>query len=854
MISAGAVNQSHQRALLLFWSLLGSSWFCQVTLCIQLEGSAHFTYHLFSSTVSAVRSHMMSSLRLSHRCSLSLLSLSLHICFFFCLSTSLLTTAQPSLPPGIPTLTIADNFNFTIPPPLSPTQIYDAIAALPYQYSSEAHRVRSHLPRFSGPDYFPLTDSSERDEWIKGTVFYIIPGVVMAIVMAASWLVLSVYLCCRTRDYSKAGYDYSAGSQSTAVLLCLFALLAVIFASVGLAYNHYVTDGLTGGDNQPSMIVTSTSITFVSSGSSSSGVTTAAADILNSLNVFFSAFPQLLQNLIGTIDTTVGQVSGNITDASGLVQQVQVLAVAATATVNSILNVSVAGYGCNSACSAALSPLVDVTNQLNGELLPVVQVIEYDIDSINNQILTSQQSITNGLNSAISQLNGVNTTISSHESDVNTAISDIRKYNHDREVATVILLILPFLCLPLIVLAFVLRSATLWKVNLHWMVFISIIMWLLFAVHLAITSAISDTCIYADGAELNLTAHFDTQTTAVLQACLLNTSLLTAVNVTESLSFAFSIELPNVTSIEQLVDVSELDNLTSSITSSTLLTAIGFNASAIAYSEQTALNTLNQLTTPDYYTLANISTVNPNNYPSNSQQQIASLQSTILQLQQAQSALTSLASTIQSNVSSLVAGVTGVEAEANRIFSSFANVAATIAPVVNDGQQVIESAYCGVLGNDYYEAKNSFCTTVQRGAGMIAVSTFLIALFLVPAIVLSCIRADQQDESDMAGKEGATLSSPGSPGSLGSPAYVQTTSPPMPSSPVQGSVPTLSNVAPPVPTRPPRAPRWSDSTRWLRVDSRAAGDRTDVQCSVVPAAVPVELRSVCGSTAIPAKP
>ena len=730
----------------------------------------------------------------------SLLFILLLLLSFSVLSTT--ATSQPSLPPGIPTLTISDNINFTLPPPLTADQIYDAIAALPFHTSTTANTVRSHIPRFYGPNYFPLTDESERDEWIKGTVFYIIPGAVMAIVTAVSWLVLSIYMCCRKRDYSQAGvYDDGRGTLVTTVLLCFFTLLAIIFACVGLAYNHDVTNGLTGGDNQPAMIVTDTSITFVPTGSSSSGVTTAASEILTNLNVFFSAFPLLLSNLIRTIDTSVGQVSGNITDASSLVQEVQVLAGAATSTVQSVLNVSVAGYGCGSECAVALGPLVNVTDQLNGVLLPVIQVIEFDTQSINSQIVSSQQSITDSLDSAISQLTDVNSSVSAHYSDAQTAISDVKKYNHDREIVTLICLILPFICLPLIVLALVLRSSMLWKLNLHWVFFVSIIMWLLFAVHLAITSAMSDGCIYADTAELNLTIHFDTQTTAVLQACLLNTSLLTAVNITNSLNFAFSIELPNVTSIEQLLDISELNNLTSSLTTDTLLNAIGFNSSDIANTEQLSLNTLNQLTVPDYFTLANISTCQPARYGNNVSQEVAALQSAVVQLQQAQTTVTALVTTIQSNVSSLVAGVDGVEDKANRIFASFADVAQTIAPIVNGGQSVIQSAYCGVLGNDYYEAKNSFCTTVQRGAGMIALSTFLIALFLVPAIVLSYIRAGQQDDSELAGREGVALSSPGSPPSLGSPAYLSSVTPPITTPPTPVHAPL--SVAPPIPARPP---------------------------------------------------
>ena len=753
----------------------------------------------FATTSAAMSSRRVSPLP-SSSC---LLSIAMHLLLLF-LCLSLLHAAQPSLPPNIPTFTISDNVNFTLPPPLTPEQTTAAIAVLPYHTSTTANTVRSHLPRFYGPDYFPLDDESARNEWIRGSVYYIIPGVVMAVLTGVAWLVVSVYLCCRSREYSQPGYDNGRAVACTTLSLCFFTLLAVIFACVGLAYNHYTTNGLVGGDNQPSMIVSNSSITFVDSGSSSSGVTTAAADILNSLNIFFTAFPVLLSNLIHTVDTTVGQVSGNITDASSLVTRVQVLAGDAAATVQSVLNVSVAGYGCDGACAAALGPLVNVSDQLNAVLLPVVEVIQYDIGSINDQIVASQQSIVAGLNSAIQQLDDVNASIASHESDAQTVIADIRKYNHDREVATVILLILPFVCIVFIVLALLFRSSTWWKINFHWMFFTSVIMWLLFGVHLAITSAISDACIYADNAELNLTAHFDTETTAVLQACLLNTSLLTAVNISNSLNFAFSIELPDVTSIEQLLDVNELNNLTSSITTASLYNAIGFNATAINATELVALAALNRLTTPDYFTLANLSLCNPSHYPNSNATLVQSLQSTITTLQHSQSTLTTLLTAVQQNVTALVAGVDSVQGEANALFASFSNVAATIAPVVNGGQAVVSSAYCGVLGNDYYEAKNSFCSVVQRGVGMIAVSTFLIAMLLLPAIVLSCVRADQQADEEMAGKEGVVLSSPGSP-SVNSPAYAQPNTPPILASPSATTAP-IRATAPPLPARPAHHP------------------------------------------------
>jgi len=108
---------------------------------------------------------------------------------------------------------------------------------------------------------------------------------------------------------------------------------------------------------------------------------------------------------------------------------------------------------------------------------------------------------------------------------------------------------------------------------------------------------------------------------------------------------------------------------------------------------------------------------------------------------------------------------------------------------------VVTSAYCGTIGNEYYDAKHALCSQVQQGVGMIALSTFLIALFLIPALIFSWVRAREEEDvvvEDMVFPKaplGIVMSSPSSP------AYSTVNSPSM-------SVVREERIPPALPARP----------------------------------------------------
>ena len=648
----------------------------------------------------------------------------------------------PVLPPGIPTLTLSSFINFTLPPPLTPSQTSAAIASLPYHTSSPSHTVRDHLPRFYGPPAFNLSDSSTTIAWVRGTAYYAIPGVVLALLTLLAWCGSCCYQCCRrTRGYAEESRLREVGAP---VGLIACTLLACVFTAVALAYNSKVNAGLAeGGGGHPSLVATNSSIVFLPS-SSGSSVTTSAQHILADLQGFFFALPVLIQNVVDEVDVVVPQVRGRVADASQLVTNLVGLEGQLLSTLNAVEGVAVSNYTCGAACGQFLSPLSDLTAQVTAVAVPVALVVQADIASIDSSIVQGQSSIDSGLQSAISQLSDVYQQTLTYQDDANTAIDDINRYNRDRHAVTIAFLILPFIGLLLVAVGLLLHSSTVLKVNVHFLFLTTLIMFLLFAIHLALLSASADGCLWVDQAEVNLDEYVDSDVASVFQACLLNTSLITAINISTPLSFAFSISIPNITDVEQLIDFDQLAGLNTTVSQLTL-DAFGFNVTQVTAARLTALQQLNALTAPDAFSVSNVSLCVPSKY-GQAASTVSSLQSGIESSLAVQQQLSSLLQAVQRNVSTAVVSANALRAQADSTFSSFLSIASTIAPVVNAGQAVVSAAYCGAIGVDYYDAKHAMCWQVQGGVGFIALFTLLTALALIPAIVCSHIRG--RDEED----------------------------------------------------------------------------------------------------------
>lgn len=108
--------------------------------------------------------------------------------------------------------------------------------------------------------------------------------------------------------------------------------------------------------------------------------------------------------------------------------------------------------------------------------------------------------------------------------------------------------------------------------NCVFLVIVSVLMFLLCGIHLPVSVLLGDVCIYADKVEAEPTTVLDEQSAKVLTSCLTNSSLLDALNLTDSLNFRDNVVFPALPSISDSFNFVLFDNFTNEVNGLTLST------------------------------------------------------------------------------------------------------------------------------------------------------------------------------------------------------------------------------------------------------------------------------------------
>ena len=240
----------------------------------------------------------------------------------------------------------------------------------------------------------------------------------LAVLTLIAWVSFTAYQCCRSRR----GYrtESQLREYGAPIGLLAFTVLACIWTSVALAYNQQVTEALVTDGDSTTLVATNTSIDFAPP-SSSPSVTTAAQDILADLNTFFTALPLLIQDVIDEVDAVVPEVRGKLGNANQLVASLVTLEGQLVGTLSAVEGFVVDNYTCSAQCAALLGPLLNVTAQVASLAVPVAQVVQADLVSIDSSIVQDQESIDDGLSSAIAQLASINAQTTQYQSDAQTS-------------------------------------------------------------------------------------------------------------------------------------------------------------------------------------------------------------------------------------------------------------------------------------------------------------------------------------------------------------------------------------------------------------------------------------------------
>jgi hypothetical protein len=96
------------------------------------------------------------------------------------------------------------------------------------------------------------------------------------------------------------------------------------------------------------------------------------------------------------------------------------------------------------------------------------------------------------------------------------------------------------------------------------LVFITIL-YLLFMVHLPLAALTGDACVYLDDQEVDMVGNLGEQAGTIVDACLLNTSLIVAMNLTDQLDFANTLNFTTPDFIDAF-DFTQFDSFRANIT------------------------------------------------------------------------------------------------------------------------------------------------------------------------------------------------------------------------------------------------------------------------------------------------
>ena len=385
------------------------------------------------------------------------------------------------------------------------------------------------------------------------------------------------------------------------------------------------------------------------------------------------------------------------------------------------------------------------SQQIQQEANPIFNSLNGTTNQIHTTLLNIQGQIVTQINSAQNQLDSVNSQISNIESNINTYWDDGKFYDNYRNPV-----VIAIFCLPLIALVIYAagglfrplktnsssvkkargcfeldcRSACWFDFEWAWWGIILFFFGIFFAIHIALAMVIGDGCAYLKTQEPTLQTRFSNQIVSVADACLLNTSLLDALNLTHYLNFSNEIQFPNLPNVDTAFAFQKLHALQSNVSALSLSTFDGFNKSC----ETITFTALNELTFPQFFTLANITLCNPQQFGSRSGQVQVDKAACINCLAE-RAELQNVLNQIKANTTRVILQATALT-NATDIFQTQAltTIHTLLNPIIADGKAVYNLAYCGFLGNAYYQVKVDLCQKTLNAVSYLSLAFFVIEI------------------------------------------------------------------------------------------------------------------------------
>lgn len=435
-------------------------------------------------------------------------------------------------------------------------------------------KMRNQSPRF-GPDspVFTTSGDEEKDPYGIGVSSYLW-GLLVCIIIGfgigiLQLLFTGLYMfcrcccwrwCCKKQSaHEKVGFPGYLSFLSKfwpVIFLMLFIALACAFSIVGIVYNNGVSKTFSTSNQEhgigPLIL------------NAMDGLSGWLGGILSLINNISNQIPTLqiaLDDLVQSVGD-IGEASLGLSDQTSSFQKVYGSSNPTPTTSSpSLYNVTANGtiWFCDSTCYGMGIAAGLMSTEINNKVTPILQDYSGVIQDVSDSFLNIADDINQKLTDASIQLDDSRDIVDKKDTrdKVTDNTDNVAKYDGYRNIAFLVLFCLVFLTPLLVILGLVFRRGCPFKCNFCLGPFYIALIFILFGTHWMLGMFIGDACVYLDESMLDLASALASQSndntlSSVLNACLTDVSLVTALNLTSQLDFASIVQFPPVLNASQL--------------------------------------------------------------------------------------------------------------------------------------------------------------------------------------------------------------------------------------------------------------------------------------------------------------
>jgi len=336
-------------------------------------------------------------------------------------------------------------------------------------------------------------------------------------------------------------------------------------------------------------------------------------------------------------------------------------------------------------------------------------------------------------------------------SEVTTYVNDAQDYDQIRAKVVTAIFAFVIAVTVLIVIGFFIRIKAIFNTVAAFGFVLLVLLWLSGSIHFVVGMVLSDSCPVVNTVVQGLLPT-DGEAATVLQGCLYDDrSVLDSMNITAfnlSNVFDYKEDFNSFSSFASSFDFNSMDDYFNSIQGLYVynLTAVaqnltnGWNQSII----YTTLDSLNNQTKPDTFTLQDYQNASPNDY--SNPHLVAALQTNITvevaynqslykaaqQLVDAQISITNMLA----NFSHFQMEYGGIKTDVQTLGTTNITNCLNIIDYLQDNiTAFFELGNCSFLGTTYNEILLSLCGTMQPAVDLLTIAQFLAGLALIPMVI-----------------------------------------------------------------------------------------------------------------------